>query len=1013
MRYLVLAFELSHAKERKQRYDDDLLEEIQKINNKKIITDEIRSEHQIMSALTKHLREQGVKITKNIILEEKGTLVLRIPKNPSRKTCLLEIKSHGFFKDQTNIQKSISNFLIDHLENYASKDKRDIKGILFDGVKIIFIDWDKKNENWKKNVKNFDKNTLFSLNKIITETIKKQASLKSLEKDFGFSSATTKKTVVILFKKLIEALSTNTIVKELYFKWDKTFKFMYGRILENTAVFEDFIRIARQLNLPEDNFKPEQLLFVLFTFYSIIVKLIAAEIIGTVLDLNPITISSILLDTENLLISLKSIDTGLFFKQNLGIENYYEQEFFSWFLETWNKELEEAIRELLDLLNNYNPYSFVENELITKDLLKTLYQSILPNKIRHDLGEYYTPDWLIELVLNEVNYNGDPEKKILDPGCGSGSFLVEIINRIKKLSLDKELKNVSNHELLTKILNNVIGFDINPVAILTAKTNYLFSILYLIKNTNTKKINIPIYLLDVFSFSPINRSEQKNSVRESSEKKFFQKEKNTALIQNKQKLFITKFKEAFDFVVGNPPWVKWEFLSKEYREKLKQTYLEDYSLFSYKGMKAGLGYSHDDISIIFTYVVIDKFLKDKGKLGFILKQTLYKSIAGKEFRTFEITKKNTKIPLKVLVVHDLLKLTPFKLPGAETSLIVISKGEKNKYPIKYVVWQLKNKDSAKRISFSSSLTEIRSIVKLKNLFAFPASSDPTDIWVLDEKRERSFTSIAKSQNPYEIRHGVVNDLNNVFFLDILGIIDDKHIIVKNSINRGKKKVREITMKIEKDLIYPVIKPRHVKKWRVNGYYYMLLPQSKAGENNEKQLKISFPNTYNYLSFYKEALLQRSSRWFKDKVFYSLFGIGEYTFKSFKVVWCPMKFPPEFAVVSKVKDKYLGEKILIPDNTIAYIPLEKELEAHYLCAILNSSIINQKISRLSSKSKWAVSIKTIKNMPIPKFDINNSLHIKLAKLSVNIHEIIKIDENNELISGIEKRIDFIAQKILAD
>ncbi len=70
---------------------------------------------------------------------------------------------------------------------------------------------------------------------------------------------------------------------------------------------------------------------------------------------------------------------------------------------------------------------------------------------------------------------------------------------------------------------------------------------------------------------------------------------------------------------------------------------------------------------------MDKCLKIGGKLAFVLKQTLYKSIAGKEFRKFCIEKKGTTIPVKVIKVHDLLKLKPFKYSGSETSVAILEK----------------------------------------------------------------------------------------------------------------------------------------------------------------------------------------------------------------------------------------------------------------------------------------------------------------------------------------------------
>ncbi len=45
-------------------------------------------------------------------------------------------------------------------------------------------------------------------------------------------------------------------------------------------------------------------------------------------------------------------------------------------------------------------------------------------RVRHDLGELYTPDWLAEYLLDRLEYNGNPDVRLLDPACGSGTFLV-------------------------------------------------------------------------------------------------------------------------------------------------------------------------------------------------------------------------------------------------------------------------------------------------------------------------------------------------------------------------------------------------------------------------------------------------------------------------------------------------------------------------------------------------------------------------------------------------------------
>jgi hypothetical protein len=68
------------------------------------------------------------------------------------------------------------------------------------------------------------------------------------------------------------------------------------------------------------------------------------------------------------------------------------------------------------------------------------------------------------------------------------------------------------------------------------------------------------------------------------------------------------------------------------------------------------------------------------------------------------------------------------------------------------------------------------------------------------------------------------------------------------------------MDIEPDLIYPNIKPENTDKWGINGYH-MVVPQQKAGENNESEIRTKTTETYAYLFTFKKQLLERKSRWF--------------------------------------------------------------------------------------------------------------------------------------------------------
>jgi type I restriction-modification system DNA methylase subunit len=122
-------------------------------------------------------------------------------------------------------------------------------------------------------------------------------------------------------------------------------------------------------------------------------------------------------------------------------------------------------------------------------VLKGIYQELVDPKDRHDLGEYYTPDWLCERVVTEL-LPATGFVSVLDPSCGSGSFLRAAISHLLKA-------NPSGSDVirLQQILENVVGIDIHPLAVIIARATYLLAIRSLVKVSN-RPIQIPVYLAD-------------------------------------------------------------------------------------------------------------------------------------------------------------------------------------------------------------------------------------------------------------------------------------------------------------------------------------------------------------------------------------------------------------------------------------------------------------------------------------------------------------------------------------
>ena len=216
------------------------------------------------------------------------------------------------------------------------------------------------------------------------------------------------------------------------------------------------------------NAHPAELLFAVHTYYALFMKMLAAEIVTSFSPLGTSTVKKLISapTSAKLRDELRSLEQGGIWS-HLGIRNFLEGDLFSWYLDAWNEDGASAVRAMTHSLEQFDPTTLSVDPAESRDLLKQLYQQLFPKSVRHDLGEYYTPDWLAELVLDELGYDGNPDRRLLDPACGSGTFLVMALNRIKTwYDEHRHVCGFGEDELLRKILRNIIGFDLNPLAVM-------------------------------------------------------------------------------------------------------------------------------------------------------------------------------------------------------------------------------------------------------------------------------------------------------------------------------------------------------------------------------------------------------------------------------------------------------------------------------------------------------------------------------------------------------------------
>jgi len=712
-------------------------------------------------------------------------------------------------------------------------------------------------------------------------------------------------------------------------------------------------------------------------------------------------------------------------------------------------------------LSDFEPATAEIDPEATRDLLKKLYQYLVPKKLRHDLGEYYTPDWLAERLLNQVGYDGNPDLRLLDPACGSGTFLALAIKRVREYIIEHLEKYPEATEVAKKALKNIVGFDLNPIAVIAARTTYLLALGNLRRAISP--ITIPVYMCDSIltptEYADLFRTGHKihttvgdffvpkevvdkgaldslatlieECVRDYSTDEFigqvrrvmgieengtetalrdlFEKVKgleeegrNRIWARILKNAFAPIFQEPFDYVVGNPPWVNWESLSDEYREATKATW-EKYGLQARAGAKQfALGKVKRDISMLFTYVCIDEYLKPKGKLGFLITQTAFKTESGEVFRKFRL---DEELPLRILHVDDMVELKPFEGASNWTSAFVCVKGERTRYPVPYTLWRKKR---GTRITIDNSLEEVIETTARIKFSAKPIDDDePTSAWIT--ARQGSLAALAKVIGPsvYEARAGAVTWADGIYWVRILDKRPDGLLVIQNLHDVGKRKLRQVKTAIEPDLVYPFVRWGDISRWYAKPSCYIVLPHSEATGWRaipESQMKSEHSKTFAYFKQFETELKDRSGykQLREGHPFYIMSNTGPWLFAPVKVLWKAMTRTMEAAVVEQTADEHIGLKTLMHKNTVTYVPFDTPGEAHFLCALLNTTLASL-VCASYSVGKSLGSPHVLKRIAIPKYDPKNALHEELSALSQPAHELAAKGEK-EALKQVEAEID---------
>jgi type I restriction-modification system DNA methylase subunit len=445
-------------------------------------------------------------------------------------------------------------------------------------------------------------------------------------------------------------------------------------------------------------------------------------------------------------------------------------------------------------------------------------------------GQVYTPDFIVCKIFDDIGYSSPAilGKKIIDPACGDGRFLTEIAKKIITLSPEKDLK--SNLEC-------IYGWDIDEIAIKQCISN----LDDLIKDkTFDIQWNISVT----------------NSIKK----------------YEKPNLFAINELPKFDFIVGNPPYIRIQHLDLEQREYIQQNY--DFC-------KNG----STDIYIAF-YELCINLLNDNGICGLITPNTFLFTETARPLRQYFAANKN------LIQITNYGDIQLFE-DATTYSAITVFNAKRNK-----------------NFLFQKALTEKTFEEKQIN---FSELKEP--FWQLTTN-ETEIVRGKKLKEICDIHVGITTLCDSAYIFPIENI--DNAYVYADTKFCGR-------VKLEKTILKPIIKGSKLKHSKETIKEHILFPykniRSKHQIIPEDELKTLYPLAYKYLLSVKSKLDKRDNGKPNPVAWYA-FGRSQGLDTSFgeKIIFSPMNNKPNFIYYSNPECTfYSGYCIKFNGDILQLIP----------------------------------------------------------------------------------------------
>ena len=363
-----------------------------------------------------------------------------------------------------------------------------------------------------------------------------------------------------------------------------------------------------------------------------------------------------------------------------GLQGVVESDFFAWPSEVGGLPLVRAIARRVARFDWSGAGA---------DVAAILYESVIPPEERRQLGEYYTPAWLARTMVEELVT--DPlEQRVLDPACGSGTFIVEAVEH--KIAAARE-SGARPDEVFGKLRDSVIGIDVHPVAVHLARAAWSLAARTAIEAAADTSISVPIYLGDALQLRfrtgdmfaehevrievedernsalafPVSLVERANdfdslindvsaaiengddphiALDDNGISDPVEREILSESIATMERLHsegsdhiwayyirnlvrpVALSRSKVDVIIGNPPWLNYRNTAATLRTELERQSRDTYGIWV-----GGRNASNQDVAGLFFARSVDLYLKDGGAIGMVMPHSALQTGQYRKWRT--------------------------------------------------------------------------------------------------------------------------------------------------------------------------------------------------------------------------------------------------------------------------------------------------------------------------------------------------------------------------------------------